>query len=109
MAGRSGQLYTGHCVIRIAGEKPLRTQTSAAVTTVRFAAPDDADLSAYIAGGEPLNVAGAFTIDGLGGWFIDGVDGDPSNVVGLGLSVTHRLFNAVGLAIGDLWAANPVR
>lgn len=109
MAGRSGELYTGHCVMRVGGEKPLRTQTSAAVTTVRFTAPDDADLSAYIACGEPLNVAGAFTIDGLGGWFIDGIDGDPSNVVGLGLSVTHRLFNAVGLAIGDLWATNPVR
>ena len=109
MAGRSGELHTGHCVIRVAGGKTLRTQTSAAVTTVRFAAPDDADLTAYFASGEPLNVAGAFTIDGLGGWFIDGVDGDPSNVVGLGLSVTHHLFNAVGLAIGDLWAANPVR
>ena len=92
-----------------AGGKPLRTQTSAAVTTVRFAAPDDADLAAYIACGEPLNVAGAFTIDGLGGWFIDGVDGDPSNVVGLGLALTHGLFNSVGLSIGDLWAANPVR
>ena len=109
MAGRSGELHTGHCVIRVAGGKTLRTQTSAAVTTVRFAAPADADLTAYFASGEPLNVAGAFTIDGLGGWFIDGVDGDPSNVVGLGLSVTHHLFNAVGLAIGDLWAANPVR
>ncbi len=68
--------------------------------------PVDADLSAYIASGEPLNVAGAFTLDGLGGWFIDGIDGDPSNVVGIGLAATHRLFNEVGLVIGDLWAAN---
>jgi len=106
MAGRSGELYTGHCVIRAEAGKPSRTATSAEVTTVRFAAPVDVDLTAYIASGEPLNVAGAFTLDGLGGWFIDGIDGDPSNVVGLGLAVTHRLFNQVGLAIGDLWAAN---
>jgi septum formation protein len=56
-----------------------------------------------------LNVAGGFTIDGLGGWFIDAVEGDPSNVVGLGLSVTRRLLESVGLSIGDLWSANPVR
>ena len=109
MAGRDGHLYTGHSVIRVVDGMPTQTQTRAAVTTVRFSTPDDIDLAAYIASGEPLTVAGAFTIDGLGGWFLDGVDGDPSNVVGLGLSVTHRLFNAVGLAIGDLWAANPVR
>ena len=102
MAGRSGELYTGHCVIRVTAGTPSRTATSADVTTVRFAAPVDADLTAYIASGEPLNVAGAFTLDGLGGWFIDGIDGDPSNVVGLGLAVTHRLFNQVGLAIGFL-------
>ncbi len=106
MASRCGELYTGHCVIRVTAGTPSRTATSADVTTVRFSAPVDADLTAYIASGEPLNVAGAFTLDGLGGWFIDGIDGDPSNVVGLGLAVTHRLFNEVGLAIGDLWAAN---
>ncbi len=71
--------------------------------------PTPSDLAAYVASGEPLQVAGAFTLDGLGGWFIDGIDGDPSNVVGLGLSVTRRLLADVGLAIGDLWAANPVR
>jgi septum formation protein len=64
-------------------------------------------LEAYIASGEPLGVAGAFTIDGLGGWFLDGVDGDPSAVVGLGLAVMRRLFESAGLAIGELWAANP--
>ena len=75
-------------------------------TTVRFGVPNDSELEAYIASGEPLEVAGAFTIDGLGGWFLDGIDGDPSNVVGLGLSLTRRLFEDVGLAIGELWAAN---
>jgi nucleoside triphosphate pyrophosphatase len=109
MAGRDGHLYTGHCVIRVVDGTATRTQTRAAVTTVRFSTPNDIDLAAYIASGEPLNVAGAFTLDGLGGWFIDGVDGDPSNVVGLGLALTHELLNAVGLSIGELWAANPVR
>jgi septum formation protein len=86
-----------------------RIETAAEITTVRFGVPTEAELNAYIAHGEPLNVAGAFTIDGLGGWFIDAVDGDPSNVVGLGLSVTRRLLESVGLSIGDLWSANPLK
>ncbi|MBI3692916.1 MAG: Maf family protein, partial [Mycolicibacterium aromaticivorans] len=109
MAGRIGLLYTGHCVIRVLHGAAAHTATQAEVTRVRFATPTAADLAAYVASGEPLQVAGAFTLDGLGGWFVDGVDGDPSNVVGLGLSVTRRLLSDVGLPIGDLWAANPVR
>ena len=109
MAGKPGSLFTGHCVIRMLNAKVLRTETAAEVTTVRFGVPTEDELTAYIASGEPLNVAGGFTIDGLGGWFIDGVEGDPSNVVGLGLSVTRRLLESVGLSIGDLWSANPVR
>lgn len=106
MAGKAGQLFTGHCVIRMADGTARQTRTAPAVTTVRFGVPTDAELEAYVASGEPLGVAGGFTIDGLGGWFLDGVDGDPSNVVGLGLAVTRRLLEDVGLAIGELWAAN---
>jgi septum formation protein len=106
MAGKSGRLFTGHCVIRVLESQVLGSQTAAEVTTVRFGIPTEAELNAYIAHGEPLSVAGAFTIDGLGGWFIDGVDGDPSNVVGLGLSVTRGLLESLGLSIGDLWSAN---
>jgi septum formation protein len=108
MAGKSGRLFTGHCVIRLLESQVLGSQTAAEVTTVRFGIPTEAELNAYIAHGEPLSVAGAFTIDGLGGWFIDGVEGDSSNVVGLGLAVTRRLLEAVKLSIGDLWGANPV-
>jgi septum formation protein len=108
MSGRAGQLFTGYCVIRMLDTRIVATETAAAVTTVRFGIPTEAELTAYIASGEPLNVAGAFTIDGLGGWFVDGVEGDPSNVVGLGLAVTRRLLEAVGLSIGDLWGANPI-
>ena len=108
MAGKSGQLFTGHCVIRMLDATIVYAETLAEVTTVRFGVPSEDELSAYIASGEPLGVAGAFTIDGLGGWFIDGVDGDPSNVVGLGLAVTRRLLESAGVRIGDLWNANPV-
>jgi septum formation protein len=108
MAGRSGQLFTGHCLIRLLDGDPIRVETAAAVTTVRFGVPTETELAAYIASGEPLGVAGAFTVDGLGGWFIDGVDGDPSNVVGLSLSLVRRMLNAAGTPVNDLWAHNPI-
>ncbi len=106
MAGRSGELHTGHCIVRMRDGAPVLTRTETSVTTVRFGTPTADELDAYIASGEPLGVAGAFTIDGLGGWFLDGVDGDPSAVVGLGLAVMRRLFESAGMAIGELWAAN---
>ena len=104
MAGRSGQLFTGHCLIRLLDGDPIRVETAAAVTTVRFGVPTETELAAYIASGEPLGVAGAFTVDGLGGWFVDGVDGDPSNVVGLSLSLVRRMLNAAGTPVNDLWS-----
>lgn len=109
MAGRQGRLFTGHCVIRVLDGARAATEAAAAVTTVRFGIPTESELDAYVASGEPLGVAGAFTLDGLGGWFLDGVDGDPSNVVGLGLAVTRRLLEAAGCGIGELWRANPLR
>jgi septum formation protein len=108
MAGRDGRLFTGHCVIRVRDGARVATETAAAVTTVRFGIPTESELDAYIATGEPLGVAGAFTLDGLGGWFLDGIDGDPSNVVGLGLAVMRRLLESVGCSIGELWRTNPV-
>ncbi len=107
MAGRTGELYTGHCVIRLRSSVAPLVRTETAITTVRFGTPTRDELDAYIASGEPLGVAGAFTIDGLGGWFVDGVDGDHTNVVGLGLALTRRLLESVGLPLGELWAANP--
>ena len=107
MAGRAGQLFTGHCVIRLVDGAVAATAAEAAFTTVRFGVPTEEELAAYVASGEPLGVAGAFTVDGLGGWFLDGVDGDPSNVVGLGLALTRRLLESVGCRVCDLWRANP--
>ena len=109
MAGREGRLFTGHSVARMRDGAVTANSAAAEVTNVRFGVPEEAELEAYIASGEPLGVAGAFTLDGLGGWFVDGVDGDPSNVVGLGLAVTRRLLESVGLSIGELWRANPLR
>ncbi len=107
MGGRSGQLHTGHCVVRLADG--LASQASESFfTTVYFAEPQSVDLDAYLASGESLGVAGAFTIDGLGGWFVDRIDGDPSNVIGLSLPHTRSLLQRVGVSIAELWTANPV-
>ena len=103
MAGRTGELITGHTVLRTADGAIDRVAEGHAVTTVRFARPTDAELEAYLASGEPLSVAGAFTLDGLGGWFVDGIDGDPSNVIGISLPLLRRLLEAVGVTVTDLW------
>ncbi|ORW06993.1 Maf family protein [Mycolicibacter longobardus] len=108
MAGNSGQLYTGHSLIRLHDSEITHQITETSVTTVRFGSPDDDDLEAYLASGEPLRVAGGFTLDGLGGWFVDGVDGDPSSVIGISLPMLRRLLAGVGLSIAALWAANPI-
>jgi len=101
MRGRSGVLHTGHCVIDAgSGREVVR----AARTVVRFAAVTDAEIDAYVATGEPLEVAGAFTIDGLGGAFVEGVEGDPHTVVGISLPLLRRMFAELGVGWTDLWA-----
>jgi septum formation protein len=106
LAGRSGQLYTGHCLLRLSDGAITHREVESVCTTVHFAAPASADLQAYVASGEPLRVAGGFTLDGLGGWFIDGVEGDPSNVIGVSLPLLRSLVQRVGLSVAALWAAN---
>jgi septum formation protein len=105
MAGTTGELVTGHAVLLLSDGEIDRVAEGHAVTTVRFGRPDPAELEAYLATGEPLAVAGAFTLDGLGGWFVEGVDGDPSNVVGISLPLTRRLLAGVGVRVTDLWKA----
>ena len=73
---------------------------------MHFGTPTAADLDAYLASGEPLAVAGAFTLDGLGGWFVDRIEGDPSNVIGLSLPQTRALLERVGVSVAELWLAN---
>ncbi len=72
---------------------------------MRFSTPSDEELDAYLATGEPLAVAGAFTLDGLGGWFVAGVDGDPSSVIGISLPLTRRLLAEVGVGVAALWGS----
>lgn len=108
MAGTAGELFTGHCVIRVRGDEVIGEYLAHAQTVVEFGTPTEDELAAYVASGEPIGVAGAFTIDGLGGWFVDGVRGDPSAVIGIGLPLLKTLLGRAGLSIPDLWAANPV-
>jgi septum formation protein len=108
MGGRSGQLHTGHCLLRLIDGEVTQRAAESFLATVHFATPAPADLDAYLASGESLGVAGAFTIDGLGGWFVDRIEGDPSNVIGLSLPHTRALLQKVGVSIAELWAANPL-
>jgi septum formation protein len=108
MGGKSGRLYTGHCVTRLRDNMITYRASDSTYTTVRFGIPSPADLDAYVGSGEPTAVAGGFTLDGLGGWFVDGVDGDPSSVIGIGLPLMRRLFERAGLSISALWRANPI-
>jgi septum formation protein len=103
MAGREGLLLTGHAVRRVIGGSPSAGAVGTRSTIVRMGAPTPDELDAYIATGEPLAVAGALTIDGYGGWFVDGVDGDPSNVLGISLPLTRRLLAEIGVQVTDLW------
>lgn len=107
VAGRSAVLLTGHSVLRVRGGAVVARAADHAATTVHFGTPSDDDLDAYLATGEPLQVAGAFTLDGLGGWFIDRIDGDPSSVIGIGLPLVRRLVTEVGVSVAQIWAANP--
>ncbi|HEX3389317.1 MAG TPA: Maf family protein [Streptosporangiaceae bacterium] len=100
LSGRHATLLTGHCLIDTG--RDLRA-SGVARTVVRFGTPTEAELAAYVGTGEPMQVAGAFSIDGFAAPFIDGVDGDASNVVGLSLPLLRRLLADLGLAITDLW------
>ncbi|TFD55458.1 septum formation protein Maf [Cryobacterium sp. Hh7] len=102
--GRTGTLYSGHWLIEVADGRPGPAIGAVAVAEVTFADDlDDAELDAYIATGEPLFVAGAFTIDSLGAPFITSIVGDPSTVVGLSLPTLRRLVRGLGHEWPTLW------
>jgi septum formation protein len=101
MSGRTGTLVTGHCVINAANGQQA---AAVAATTVRFGTPSEREIAAYVASGEPLAVAGAFTLDGRGGWFVDGIDGDHGNVLGISLPMLRRLLADLGFGVTELWA-----
>jgi septum formation protein len=107
MAGRSGTLLTGHCVLRVRDGVQVGDSSADSATVVHFGTPSGDDLEAYLDSGEPMQVAGAFTLDGLGGWFIDRIEGDPSSVIGIGLPLVRRLLGDVEVGIAELWTASP--
>ena len=100
MAGRSGELLTGHHVV---DTRTGREAAGVGRTVVHFGRPTPAELRAYIASGEPLRVAGAFTIDGRGAPFVERIEGDHGTVVGLSLPLLRSLLADVGVDLPELW------
>ncbi|WP_316747747.1 Maf family protein [Streptomyces herbicida] len=101
MRGRAGTLQTGHCIWDTANK---RYASGTASTVVHFGEPTDAEIAAYVASGEPLYVAGAFTLDGRSAPFIRGIDGDHGNVIGISLPLVRQLLAELGIGITELWA-----
>lgn len=102
--GRPGTLHTGHWVIRLVGDVHSGAVGS---TVVHAGSPSEREIDAYIATGEPLAVAGGFTLDGLGAPFVDRIEGDPSNVIGLSLPLLRTLLLDLGVVWTDLWGRAP--
>jgi septum formation protein len=112
MRGKDGVLVTGHCVVdtRPGADPDLwRVAMDVNPTMVRFAEVSEEEIDAYLATGEPMHVAGAFTLDGFGGWFVESIVGDPSNVVGLSLPLLRRLLAEIDVSVTELWKSHPVR
>ena len=104
LSGRQGTLFTGHCLIE---PGTRRRAQGVGRTVVRFGRPSAAEIAAYVASGEPLALAGGFSLDGLGAPFVEGIDGDPGNVLGLSLPLLRHLLAELGVAITDLWTGHP--
>ena len=100
MRGKTGVLLTGHCVI---DADTGRSADDVADTVVRFGEPTDDEIRAYVASGEPLRVAGAFTLDGRSAPFVEGIEGDAGNVIGLSMPLFRRLLQQVDVELTELW------
>ncbi|SEP99275.1 septum formation protein [Microlunatus flavus] len=103
MRGRSGVLHTGHHVV-VHDADGRRVRAGVGSTVVRFADLTDDEVAAYVATGEPLEVAGSFTVDGLGGPFVESIEGDHHNVVGISLPLLRRLLLDLGVSWPSLWS-----
>jgi septum formation protein len=103
MSGRTGLLHTGHALRLRHAEGHVDDVDEVATATVHFGTPDAREVAAYVASGEPIRVAGAFTLEGLGGPFIDRIEGDPSCIEGLSLPTFRRMLAHVGWRWTDLW------
>jgi septum formation protein len=106
--GRTGTLYSGHWLIRIENGIAVASAGAVATAEVTFSGDvTDAEIDAYVASGEPLKVAGAFTIDSLGAAFIDYIAGDPSTVIGVSVPTVRKLAAELGVFWPDLWSSKP--
>ncbi len=101
LSGQAAVLWTGHWMT---DTRTGNTVAEVARTTVRFGTPSQKEIDAYVATGEPLGLAGGFSIEGYGAPFVDGIDGDPSNVLGLSLPLFRRMLASLDLSITDLWS-----
>ena len=101
--GRQGELHSGHWLIDHRGGTVNGAVGAVSSTLVQFANPSDEEIDAYIATGEPLYVAGAFTIDSLGAAFITGITGDPHAVVGVSLATVRQLLLEFDVSWPSLW------
>ena len=100
LSGRDATLFTGHCLIEARSGRRVR---GVALAVVRFGMPSEAEIAAYIASGEPMAMAGAFSIEGRAAPFVESIDGNPGTVMGLCLPLVRRLLADMGVAITDLW------
>ena len=103
-AGRAATLLTGHHLV---DTRTGHHVSAVAATVVRFGRPTDVEVAAYVASGEPLSLAGGFSLEGRSAPFIDGIDGDPTNVLGLSLPTLRRMLATLGIPITDLWRPDP--
>ena len=103
MSGKSGVLHTGQALFDVRAGQVVSRDVAVVSTVVHFATPTPQEIEAYLATGEPLAVAGGFTLDGLGAPFVRRVDGDPAAVIGLSLAMLRTQLGRRGLAITDLW------
>ncbi|MGW7526657.1 Maf family protein [Streptomyces sp. NPDC054783] len=101
MRGRAGTLQTGHCIWDTTAKRYV---SGTASTVVCFGEPSDEEIAAYVASGEPLYVAGAFTLDGRSAPFIEGIEGDHGNVIGISLPLVRKLLAELGVGITELWS-----
>lgn len=103
LRGNRGVLHSGHCLIDNRDPAAPKVVSKTSSTKVYFANITDAEIEAYVATGEPLKVAGAFTIDGIGGAFIERIEGDAHTVVGLSIGVVRDLCGQLGVEYTSLW------
>lgn len=104
IAGATGVLHTGHSLLDVRAGEITGRCTRTASTTVHFGRPTEREVAAYIGTGEPLQVAGAFTLDGYGGWWVDAIEGDHGTVLGLSLPLLRSMLAGFGLSPIDFWA-----